>query len=135
MAISLRKLDEFVTTCRARRTINFEAIAREMELNWHTEVLPALKQNAQYMEAMQNYLQSLRSEIIDKILQCAIDGRPRIGNRPELSYAKAMLAWIDSGSILGEFKEREPTIDDSKIKEHLKAMNLPSDDGDENDFE
>lgn len=130
MTITLRKLDEFITTCRARRTINFESIAREMELNWHTEVLPTLKQNPKHMEEMQNYLQSLRSEIIDKILQCAIDGRPRVGNRPELSYAKAMLAWIDGGSILGEFKEKEPVIDDSKIKEHLKAMNLSSE-GDE----
>lgn len=112
----------FMNQCRASGEINFPRIAHKLRLNW-TKLKGELDSSPEFKMEMEEYLEELKFDLLQKVLEVGLVGKVRGGGSPELSYVNAILRHIDGGGILGKMQD-SGGIDEERLSEHLKRFNL-----------
>lgn len=125
MAIE-RKIDQLMTALKASGSTNLPRVASELGFDWFGEIKPAIDSTPKFQKLVQELFEVARWDVLSKVAETAIEGRPRNGRAPDLAAAKAFMAWIDKGYIMGKMKEEEQEKPMSKeeLAQHLKRLGL-----------
>lgn len=123
MALS-SKLSDFVKQVRAAQTVNLPAVARSLNMDWFREVRPELARNPQFLGAMQEVMEEIKYELMQKVLDVGLNGKRRTGKDPEISYVRAIIQFIDSGAPLGQIVDMAGPENNVDMERHLKRLNL-----------
>lgn len=118
-------LDQFVSQVTILESVDFPQIAFTMGLNWFKDLKPLLKTDTEFLQGMQEALETIKYKLYSKLLQVGIEGKGRRGATPEISYIKAIVQCIDSGMLLGQAGSEDTDQGfTGDHNEHLKRLGI-----------
>lgn len=126
MNLSDDDLKTFARAVQARLSLDFPEICDELGFSWFQDVRPKLGNTPWFMALMEESLERLKYKLYSKILDCGMNGKKGGGKDPELSYLRAVINYIDSGSLLSP-----PAMSEGGegLADHRKRLGLSENDG------
>ncbi len=123
--ISAAIMDAFVSQMNAEGTLHFPRLAKQVGVDWHDDMLPALRKDPALRQTLKNAIDNLRYEMLDNLYKGARDGK-NPHKMIDASMINAMLKVFKAGVVdeLAEEEKAEGEIDQEAIKKHLDRLGL-----------
>jgi len=136
MSIPIDKQEEFCGRIVASEDLNLYRLAKEAGLSWSRDVSPALKNDPDFYDRVNDAIQCVRFTYIGILSRAARYGKQGAGGSVDSTAIKDILRLIDTQSILlpktaKEGRSLERTADIGDIEEHLNRLNLNDKDANE----
>lgn len=124
--LKARDLKAFCEAVRRERSINLPGVATNLGYDFFKQIKPEIESNEKFREQLSKVLEELKYELTQRVLEAALNGRPKNRPAPEISYIKAITQIIDSGTLLGvKPRDNDGGSDGSDdIEEHKKRLGL-----------
>lgn len=118
-----RKVEDVINACKSKLSLDFVGEAELVSLDWGNEGLPLLRSDKRLGALAQELLDTIRSKVLNKIATTAMNGAG-YGAKPDIAHCKFLLSLIDSGAILGGYKEAARSDDPESILAHKRRLGL-----------
>jgi len=123
--LKARDLQAFCDTLSQSKSINLPMVAATLGLDFFKQIKPEIESNDEFRESLGRTLEILKYELSQRLLEAALNGRPKNRPAPEISYINAIIKIIDSGTLLGvKPMEAQMGEDSSGFEEHKKRLGL-----------
>lgn len=93
--------EKFLLQLEAARDINLMAAAEACGLDFIGFIIPEAQTDPVFRSKIKNLLEKVKYRLISSLYDVARRGKPMRGAAPELSYAKAIMQFIDDDVLLG----------------------------------
>lgn len=127
--LTIATMQSFIDKMTAEGTLHFPKIAKQLDLDWHKDIIPALKENEKLRDMFKNAVDNLRYEMLDNLYKGARDGK-NPHKMIDAAMINAMLKVFKGGLVdeLEEVKEEKVEgIDQEAVRKHLERLGLKDD--------